>query len=379
MSSTLAQKLTHFGLDPIDDALLKRWAALTPHIALHPWLIRGIYFCHQGLNDILDAIQQKRQVYVYTGRGPSNTMHLGHCVPFMFAKYLQDAFDCPVVIQMADEEKYYFKQDLSKTQINEFLHKNIQDIIAFGFNPQKTFVFSSFEYYSLQMRSLQCELLKSININQLNKIYGFTETSTIGQLFWPIQQMLPAFSDTMPRHLFTNSSTASVHANDNKPLCIVPMGQDQAVYFRLARDHANRLGFPKPALICSSFLPCLDKISKDKMSSTGLSSQKTIFLDSDEKTISKLIKSAFCGGQATLELHRELGGNSTIDGACQLLKFFEFDNMTLKEIINKFEQGLLLTSEVKTIAIKCIVDFLSKHKFLRAQVTNEIVSRFMKS
>lgn len=32
-------------------------------------------------------------------------MHLGHLIPFMFTKYLQDAFDCPLVIQMTDDEK----------------------------------------------------------------------------------------------------------------------------------------------------------------------------------------------------------------------------------------------------------------------------------
>ena len=36
-------------------------------------------------------------------------MHLGHLVPFLFTKYLQDAFNVPLVVQMTDDEKYLFK------------------------------------------------------------------------------------------------------------------------------------------------------------------------------------------------------------------------------------------------------------------------------
>ena len=41
-------------------------------------------------------------MYLYTGRGPSSeALHLGHLVPFMFTKYLQDAFKCPLVVQVS--------------------------------------------------------------------------------------------------------------------------------------------------------------------------------------------------------------------------------------------------------------------------------------
>lgn len=56
-------------------------------------------------------------------------MHLGHLIPFLFTKsvriksimlpltllsrYLQDALDVPLVIQMTDDEKYLFKDNLT--------------------------------------------------------------------------------------------------------------------------------------------------------------------------------------------------------------------------------------------------------------------------
>lgn len=48
--------------------------------------------------------------YLYTGRGPSSeALHLGHMISFLFNKYLQDVFNVPFVIQITDDEKYFFK------------------------------------------------------------------------------------------------------------------------------------------------------------------------------------------------------------------------------------------------------------------------------
>ena len=35
---------------------------------------------------ILDRYEQKKPFFLYTGRGPSNDMHVGHMIPFMFTK-----------------------------------------------------------------------------------------------------------------------------------------------------------------------------------------------------------------------------------------------------------------------------------------------------
>ena len=70
---------------------------------LHPWLRRGIFFTHRALNKFLDGYENGN---LYTGRGPSTySMHIGHLIPFMFTKWMQEAFNCPLVIQISDEEK----------------------------------------------------------------------------------------------------------------------------------------------------------------------------------------------------------------------------------------------------------------------------------
>lgn len=87
----------------------------------HPWLRRGIFFSHRDFEQILDLYEQKKPFYLYTGRGPSSdALHMGHLIPFMFTKWLQDTFDVPLVIQMTDDEKYLWKGDHETNTIEKY-------------------------------------------------------------------------------------------------------------------------------------------------------------------------------------------------------------------------------------------------------------------
>jgi tryptophanyl-tRNA synthetase len=54
-------------------------------------------------------------------------------------------FDVPLVIQMTDDENFLWK-DLIPEETNRLVHENVKDIIACGFDMNKTFIFSDFEY-----------------------------------------------------------------------------------------------------------------------------------------------------------------------------------------------------------------------------------------
>ena len=60
-------------------------------------------------------------------------------------RWLQDTFDAPLVIQLTDDEKFLWK-DLTLEEANRLAHENAKDIIACGFNPDKTFIFSDLDY-----------------------------------------------------------------------------------------------------------------------------------------------------------------------------------------------------------------------------------------
>ena len=78
--------IDQFGTRRIDPALLERFERLTGHRP-HVFLRRGMFFSHRDLDKILDRYEQGKPFFLYTGRGPSSdSMHLGHMVPFVFTK-----------------------------------------------------------------------------------------------------------------------------------------------------------------------------------------------------------------------------------------------------------------------------------------------------
>lgn len=54
-------------------------------------------------------------------------------------------FDVPLVVQLTDDEKFLWK-DLELENANRLSHENAKDIIACGFDVNKTFIFSDMEY-----------------------------------------------------------------------------------------------------------------------------------------------------------------------------------------------------------------------------------------
>lgn len=121
---------------------------------------------------------------------------------------------------------------------------------------------------------------KCVTFNQVKGIFGFGDSDPIGKIAFPAAQAAPCFSSTFP-FIF----------GDRKVNCLIPCAIDQDPYFRMTRDVAPRLGFPKPALIHSSFFPALQG-AKTKMSASDTNS--AVFLTDTAKQIkTKVIYIAF--------------------------------------------------------------------------------------
>lgn len=234
-----------FGSQPITQDLVDRVEKLTGRPA-HHWLKRGFFFSHRDFNLVLDAYEQGKQFYLYTGRGPSSdSLHFGHLVPFYFTKWLQETFGVPLVIQMTDDEKFLWK-DITLETSYRYLRENVRDIIAIGFDVDKTFIFADSTYVGNMYHNI-VKIQKNVTAKQAKSIFGFTEDHNIGQWSFAAIQAAPSFSNSFP-HMFDGRKDVQ---------CLIPCAIDQDPYFRMARDVAPRLGYPKPALIHSKFVPAL--------------------------------------------------------------------------------------------------------------------------
>lgn len=316
------------------------------------------------LDTLLDAYEKGTPFYLYTGRGPSTeSMTLGHLIPFIFCKYLQDAFNVPLVIQMTGDEKFLYKK-ITLEQAQQYTFDNARDIIAVGFDVNKTFIFSDMDYIGHLYPNV-LRIQKAVTVNQVRGIFGVDDSSNIGKVSFPAIQAAPSFSSSFP-HIFGNRTDM---------MCLIPCGIDQDPYFLMTRDVAPRIGYLKPALIHSKFIPSLLGID-EKMSSSI--PESAIFLtDSEEVIKKKIIVHAFSGGQATLAEQRLKGADLTKDIAYQYLTFFLEDDNKLQQIGDDYGSGKLLTSEVKNILIEHLVAVVNAHQIAKDNVSDDVVRAFM--
>ena len=355
-----------YGCFKITDEMIAKIEELTGERA-HRFIRRGIFFCQRDLDLCLKAYENKELFYLYTGRGPSaDALHMGHCVPFIFTRYLQRVFDLPLVVQITDDEKYLYKQEIEldgKTGSYQMGLNNVKDIIAFGFDPEKTFIFSDVDYIGTMYPNV-LKVQKHVNYSQIKGIFGFKEADNIGKYAFPPVQAVPSFSNTFP-HIF----------GDKHYPCLIPAAIDQDPYFRMTRDIAQKLKYQKPAGIYSSFFPALQG-KKSKMSSSDPNSS-ILVTDTAADIKRKINKYAFSGGGQTVEEHRANGGNLEIDVPYQYLTFFLEDDEKLAEIGEKYSKGEMLTGEIKAELIKVMQEFVKDFQEKRAKVTDEDVKRFM--
>ncbi|CAG9105956.1 unnamed protein product [Plutella xylostella] len=448
------------------------------------------------MHTILNLKEAGKPFYLYTGRGPSSeSLHIGHMIPFMFTKWLQDVFDVPLIIQLTDDEKALWK-DIKVEEAIKMAHNNAKDIIAVGFDPEKTFIFNDLDFIGQCPAFYQnmVRIQKCVNYNQAKSIFGFGDSDVIGKITFPSIEAAPAFSTSFP-FIFGKKIVPA----------LVPCAIDQDPYFRMTRDVASRLKLPKPALIHSTFLPALQgaqhkmsasdqnssiflndtpKLIKNKLPKPALihstflpalqgaqhkmsasdqnssiflndtpkqiknklpkpalihstflpalqgaqhkmsasdqnssiflndtpkqiknklprpalihstflpalqgaqhkmsarDQNSSIFLNDTPKQIkNKINKYAFSGGQATVEEHREKGGNTAVDISFQYLQFFMEDDDRIAEIKKSYESGEMLTGELKKAAIDTITPIITEYQARRAGVTDEVMQQFFK-
>mmetsp|Transcript_24009 Transcript_24009/g.33575 ORF Transcript_24009/g.33575 Transcript_24009/m.33575 type:complete len:429 (-) Transcript_24009:393-1679(-) len=374
--------ISQFGCKELSPPLLKRMEEVTK-LKLPPFLRRGFGVSHRDLDKLLDQYEKGSNFYVYTGRGASSqSMHLGHLLPFLLTKWFQEAFNAFVVIQLTDDEKYLWK-DLSLPQAQSLAWENIKDIIALGFDPERTVIFRNTDQIAtLYPNALRIQ--KHITLNQVSATLGLNGSDSIGKFAFPALQIAPAFASTFPASIQKKISSMEsskelpfpLSKAGSLPLCLVPCAVDQDPFFRLARDVAHVLDAPKPVLLHTRFLPSLRGIGTKASSSENNSC--ILLSDSPATLKTKMNKYAFSGGQATAKLQRELGAETSVDIAYQYLRYFHPNDTKVKILGEQYKNGEILSGQIKQEAIRVLSDILSDFQSKRARVSDQDVIKFMR-
>jgi len=345
-----------FGTQKIDSKIISKFVEHTGE--LHTMLRRGIFYSHRDMDKIFQDVESGAGFVMYTGRGPSGHTHLGHLMPWLFTKYLQDKFGIELYFQMTDDEKFMFNQNLTMEDTRKYAYENALDIIALGFDPEKTHIFLDTEY-SNQLYKIAIKVAKKVTFNTTKAVFGFNNSTNIGSIWFTSMQAAPAFLPSVLR--------------GRNIRCVIPCAIDQDPHFRVARDIAEGIGFYKPALLHCKMLPSL--AGSDKMSASLPNT--SIFTIDKPKDIKKKIGNAFTGGCVSVEEQKVKGGNPDICSVYQYLYYiFEENDAKLEDRKTKCRSGELLCGYCKQYLTEKVVTFIEAHQVRREQA-REILEKFM--
>ena len=342
-----------FGTQYISEELINKVAKYTG--AVHTLFRRKVFFSHRDFNWILDKYEKGEKFALYTGRGPSGHTHIGHLVPWLMTQHLQEKFGADLYFQMTDDEKFLHDINLNLKTSTGFTYENALDVIACGFKPEKTFIFSDIEYAKTNY-SLAIQIAKNITYSTVKSIFGFNDSINIGMIFFPAIQAAPCFLPSILKQ--------------KKIPILIPAAIDQDNYWRgIARAVAPKLGFYKPAQIHSKFLPGLGKWGK--MSSSE--PETAIFTVDNPEIASKKVMNAFTCGRSTVEEQRKLGGQADI---CPVYQYFlmlmEPDDQKLQKKYSSCKSGELLCGECKANLSEKVKKFLIEHQRKREKAKDNI-------
>jgi len=344
-----------FGTQPLTEELLER---LRKHTGkLHIQLQRKLFFSHRDLDWILDQYEAGQKFALYTGRGPSGPVHLGHIVPWIFTKHLQDAFDVKLYFQMTDDEKFLIHPEFTVEKSLGFMYDNSLDVIAMGFDPEKTMIISDVKNISV-LYDIAIRVAKHVTFSTVKAVFGFEDSSNIGIIFFPALQAAPCF-------------VASDLTGKNVP-CLIPAAIDQDPYWRVTRDIAPKLGYYKPAQIHCRFLPGLGKGGKMSASLP----ETCIFTTDPPEVAEKKIWNAFTGGKPTKREQRGYGGDPFV---CTIYYYFyylfEESDKKIAELERECKSGGIICGDCKKILAEKVKTFLKEHQKKREKA-RDIADKF---
>jgi tryptophanyl-tRNA synthetase len=349
--------IQEFGTQPLTEDLLKK---MKKHVKeLHPQLRRRLFFSHRDLDTILDLYEKGKKFVLYTGRGPSGPVHVGHLVPWIFTKYLQESFKTRLYFQMTDDEKFVIEQNLQLGDTTGYAYDNALDLIALGFKPKNTFIIFDVKDIGL-LYDVALEVAKRVTYSTAKGAFGFQDSTNIGWIFWPAIQAVPCF----------------IHAKltgENVP-SLIPAAIDQDPYWRVTRDVAPKLGYYKPAQIHCRFVPGLGEGGK----MSAREPDTCIFTTDTPEIIKKKIWNAFTGGRPTAREQKKLGGEPELCTVYQyFLYLFEEDDGKVLELAKECSSGKAVCGNCKEKLTERATKFLLQHQKRREKAKDTVEDFFI--
>jgi tryptophanyl-tRNA synthetase len=287
---------------------------------------KGLVYSHRDFDKFFRALKKGEKCAIVSGFNASGTIHLGHKIVFDINLYFQREYGLPVFVPISDDESYVTGKAKSQEEALKNALKLGKELLAYGFDAKKTYFIIDQIYTNIY--NLAIKLSKKVTLSEIKAAYGYKNEDNVGMHFYPSVQSAHIL---LPQEKFGIKHV------------LVPIGPDEDSHIRICRDIASRMGYEKPAILHSVFLPGIDgnKMAKSR--------NNAIYFNDDKKTIIRKVNRAFSGGQKTIEEHRKKGGNPDVDIACLYLSVFFLNEKESKELFSKYRKGDLLSRDVKNM------------------------------
>ncbi len=314
----------------------------------HYLISRGIFYAHRFLRlALLDLKYSRAKVYIFTGRGASGPMHIGHLIPVNLAKWMQERLGLHFFFQISDDEKFVLRPDLGLKQVRKYALDNALDFVALGFDEERTHIIWDTQVASW-LYPLSLKLAKRISLSELKNLVKIDDSWNVGVAFYSVVQSMPALMMEMEL---------------NEPYrALVPMAVDQDPLMRVSVLIADKMGLRKPGMIHSKFL--LGLKGEPKMGTRY--PESAIFLTDPPEVVREKIEGSACGPPRRCP-------------ALSYLRAFDPDDETFfstwEVCFNDPEEGCKLA---KKRAIEVLVPFIEEHQMRRKEMRDKIDEYLMK-
>ncbi len=310
----------------------------------------GSIYSHRDFDIFMKNLKKGEKSAIVSGLNPSALLHLGHLPLFETNLFFQQKFGTRIFIPLSDDESYVSRKIETQQEGFKNAIRLARSLLAIGFEPGKTHFIIDQVY--TQIYNLAIKLSRGITLSEINAVYGYTPDQNVGLYFYPAVQ---ASHIALPQ-LF------------GIPNVLVPIGPDEDAHIRVSRDVAAKFGFNKAATLHMRFLPGLDgdpKMSKSK--------GNAVFLLDDGKTIRAKIMKAFSGGRVSVEEHKKLGGDPSVDIPFLYLKYVFLSPKEAEEVAEGYRKGKILSGEMKQMLLEKVDEKVEKFKERYEKITAEDV------
>lgn len=257
---------------------------------------------------------------------------------------------------LTDDMKILHDKKLAISDVRKYDIANAKDILAFGFDRSKTFMFSNIDFVGGAFYQNIISIARHITVGSIKEDLGFTDDQNVGMFYCCSTQSAGCFASSFPGILHKEQAMLRDMG------CLIPCSYDISGYFAEVRKHANDIGENRPSFLYSSLLPSLQ--GGDVKMSASISTS-AIYLADDDEVIRDKIRQAFPAG------------HNSMDVAFDWLRFFLEDDDELAEIQAKHQAHQLLNIELRDLLTESILKVVQKFKTSRDEVSNEVLKEYM--